>query len=487
MPTLRGELILDQEELNNSPSMSEQTKAQVAIWGTAPNRDLMATVSTSITPLLLDLATGSPYYYKKVRLMRKQPTIKLVRALSIAAMSAAKWSVTCTDRAPNGGKENIETLLSMQTELMDTGLRGIFDFGWQPFEKIWLFDKETMNLRIRKFKPLLQDMTQIMVEAKTGEFAGFKQYSNFIGTSNAIIFNQDVEGTYWYGEGTMQAVEFAYNRWMVTDESASRFDKKVSGAHWVIHYPEGRSSYGGTMMDNYSIANLLLNALQGSGSFVVPRTVLAQTTDLNSMAGEEAWLIELKESSGAAQMSFSQRMQYLDTQIVRAAEFPERSILEGQYGTKAEAGEHADFAIARMDFRNKRFMEQFNKQVVNPMLVVNYGEEYADSVKIEIAPIADDKKELLKTIYTGALSNPQLAAAEYSRIDMEAIRDSLQIPTLEMPEGAINPMTGQPEDSSQYANLHQMLANLNLPGDTAIGSATGAARPIGEQQQTGAM
>lgn len=481
MPSLIGpELRLDQEALNNPPSLLEQSRGQVSIWGLTPNREALGTVSNDILPLLTDPVVGSAAYYKKVRMMRKHPTVRLVRVLSIASMAAAKWSTTTTDQVEEGAEELIKSLLPMQTHIMSAGLRGMFDFGWAPFEKVWKYNSDTSNIELRKLKPLLQDQTQIMIEAKTGAFAGFKQFNTFLGVTNALLLSQDVEGTYWYGEGIMPAVEFAYNRWLITDESNVRYDKKVSGVHWVIHYPEGVSNYGGTKLDNFTIANRLLEAMQGSGSFAVPRTVLSQISDLNGALGNEsAWLIELKEAGGGAQMSFEARMRYLDNQIVRAAEFPERAILEGQYGTKADAESHADFAVARMDFRNKQLVEQLNEQLVNPMLRINFGEKAENTVKLEIAPIADDKKTLLKQIYIGALSNPQQSSLEYSKLDMQAVRDTLQIPTLQMHEEG--GMEGQ-QEGGQYAELHRMLANLNIDSDI-IGSDTGAAAPAAAQTQ----
>lgn len=493
MPSVKGPpLALDQEALNNPPSLLEQTRGQVSIWGLSPNREALGTVNQDILPLLVDPVVGSSHYYRKVRMMRKHPTVRLVRLLSIASMAAAPWSVTVTDKAPEGAKDLISTLLPMQSNIMSAGLRGKFDFGWAPFEKVWKFNKDTCNYELRKLKPLLQDQTQIMIESKNGDFAGFKQFhtgnTGFLGVSNALLLSQDVEGTYWYGEGTMPSVEFAYNRWLVTDESNVRYDKKVSGAHWIIHFPEGQSPYAGTVMDNFTIANKLMESLQGSGSFIVPRTVMSQVSDLNGALGaESAWLIELKEASGGAQMSFESRMRYLDNLIVRAGEFPERSILEGLYGTKADADSHADFAVARMDFRNREVIGQLNPQLVDQMLRMNYGEEAEGTVKLEVAPIADDAKVMMKQIYMSVLSNPQMSAGELAAIDLQAVRDTLKIPTLarvgmgdEMPQGA---------DNSQYSDLHRMLANLQIDSDV-IGSASGAASgQAGQQipQQTGVM
>ena len=86
----------------------------------------------------------------------------------------------------------------------------------------------------------------------------------------------------------------------------------------------------------------------------------------------------------------------------------------------------------------------------------------------------------MKQIYMSVLSNPQMSAGELASIDLQAVRDTLKIPTLarvgmgdEMPQGA---------DNSQYSDLHRMLANLQIDSDV-IGSASGAAS--GQTGQTG--
>ena len=61
----------------------------------------------------------------------------------------------------------------------------------------------------------------------------------------------------------------------------------------------------------------------------------------NSFAGSLMWWneIELLSDSGKGQQPFTDRQKYLDILKVRAFGFPERSILEGQFGTKADVGD----------------------------------------------------------------------------------------------------------------------------------------------------
>lgn len=454
------------------PSFFTQTRGQVSAWGNTVRNEGYGVRNPYLSPLLKNQFTGGSAWYRKIREMRKHPTIKLARALSVAVMADSPWSVEAEDDAPEGAKEFIEKqFMPWHDTLMDSTLRGTFDFGWQPWEKIFKFNTETMQIEIGKFKPLLQDQTDIVIKTDTGAYAGLKQYMVYLGVPNTLLISQDVEGTDYYGDGQMPAIEVAFNRWIVADESNVRFDKKISGAHWLVKYPIGSTPFNGTMTDNHTIALGMLRLLEGSGSIVVPNDMNAFVTDLNGKADQTPWDIQLITSDAGAQAGFGQRMTYLDSLLVRACEFPERSILEGQYGTKAEAEAHADFAVARMDWRNKQIVNQINWHAVNQLLALNFGQHAANTVKLKIAPIADDKITMLKQVYMAALSNPTFGTGELQKMDWQAIRDQVGVPTADVADLGTNGIGGPDYTGGTGINggsdpmLQQMLAHLNTPDD----------------------
>lgn len=457
-------LVLDQEAINSPASMQEQTRGQVAIfngpYGSLATLKTMYAARSGIVALGQNFRTANFYHQLKVRQMRKHPTIKLVRTLSCAGMAGAKWSVETTVDAHEDAKAIVSDLLPLQTNILSTALTGKFDWGWQPYEKIFYWDMKDERTKLRKLKPLLQDYTAIMVTADHGDFAGFKQFNKFLSLSNSLLLNQDVEASYLYGESTMSAIEPAYDRWLVTDASNVQYDRKISGAHWVVHYPEGKSIVNGVQEDNFLIAKCMLRDLEGSGSIAVPRQILAFTKDLETQSGEEAWKIEIL-SADSAQGSFSTRLQYLDTLMVRGGEFPERAILEGQYGTKAEAGEHADFAIARMDFRNKTLADQLNWHLANQLLRMNLGQEAENTAWISVAPIADDKKDLLKQVLLAALANPAVSGQQFAGIDMHGVREQLGIPAVDKEDEGDENLNNMLEMLQQQHDQEQMQQQID--------------------------
>lgn len=463
MPELHGnrDLILDQESINAPASTKEQTRAQLplltgltGVAGFSSMESALGGSETGIVGLGQNWYTSNYMYWQKVRRMRRHPTIKLTRVLSAASMSLAKWSVEADDDAPKEARDIISDLLPMQTHICSTAFFGLHDWGWQPYEKVMSFDTVRGRTKLRKLKPLLQDQTVIMVIAQNGAFAGFKQHNKYLSLSNSLLLNQDVEGTYHYGESTMASIEPAYDRWIVADAANVRYDRKVAGAHWVIHYPVGVSNLNGNPIptDNFQVAQELLRKLEASGSIAVPATVLAQTTDLNNVAGEEAWKVEIL-AAPSAQGDFQARLGYLDTLMVRGGEFPERAILEGQYGTKAEAGEHADFAIGRMDFRNKQIADSLNWHVSNQLLRMNCGQDAENKARLKVAPIADDARDTLKNVLTAALSSPASSTALFQSIDMQSILTQLEVPVHD----------ADSQDNNSY--LNNMLQTLQQPDE----------------------
>jgi hypothetical protein len=226
----------------------------------------------------------------------------------------------------------------------------------------------------------------------------------------------------------MAVAETAYDQWIACNEGAARYDKKLAGSHWVIHYPLGTSLVGGVETDNFTIAQTIISRLESSGAIAVPRTLAEFTADLNAQT-PDAWKIELINDSGG-QTAFNDRMKYLDALKARAFGMPERTVFEGQFGTKAEAEAHADLAIVFMEMRHSIICQQINQHVVNQLLRTNFGPDAEDSVYIQPAPIADLEKSYLQKLYDTILADPNGLMTEIGGIDMESLRDRLGIPVL---------------------------------------------------------
>jgi hypothetical protein len=369
--------------------------------------------------------------------MRKDPTIALARLMVRSPIIASSWTVERDDASLQPIADTISSqLIPLRFRFLEAASQGLIDFGWQAFEKVWTV-KDGVFV-IKKLKPLMQDITEVRVDINTGELIGL-----FNGTDedrveldlfDTLLLNINTECDYLYGASYMANAEKAYDSSINIMRSADIYDKKVAGAHWVIRFPDGGSSlYDGVETNNEVIARRLLEALESSGSFAIPHKIL-DTIEQLSGTSPQAWQIELIESSGSG-ANFEERLLRCDREKVRAFGVPERSILEGQFGTKAEADSHADFALLGIDLLNQSIVEQLNIQLVNQILRINYGDDMQNRVYLKAQPLSDTSISYLRQLYTQILSSPDGFITELAQLDVDAIRDRLQIPYVEVNNG----------------------------------------------------
>ncbi len=420
-------------------------------------------------------------FYAKARLIRRDPTVKLARWFAVAPLVGSSWSYECEDYAPEGAKDFIaEQMERVRLQLLTSSLYGCIDFGWQPYEILYEDTPEGF-WGFKSLKPLLQDITTILVMESTGDFVGLRQ-EPYVRINSAplhpidlfenecCVINLDVEGTNWYGEPILKSIESIYDEAQLIHKNARKYDAKVAGTHWVIYYPLGVSQYAGAEIDNGEIARKLLASIESVGGIAVPRSVVQVMDALNEkLAGSEStqWKVELLTDNGSGTTSFAERFRYLDTLKVRAFGFPERALLEGQFGTKAEAEAHADLAILNMEMRHKALVEQYNEKLVNLLLRLNYGPDAECSVYIQSAPLADRALAFLRDIYKLLMQNPQSGVEELMAMDRSAIRDRLGIPVMSMQDMYGDAATDQAM-LDEYGNpIMQPDADMQVVTDSA--------------------
>lgn len=408
---------------------NEQTVAQVLV-GAGPDGML--------PPKTLALGTSMSYdWWRKVRLMRRDPTIGFLRDMFSAPILSAEWSVSADHPKFDDAIEMIkESTLPFRDKFLEDAIRGLFDFGWQPFEVV-KEQHDDGTFYVTKYKGLLQDLSTIIVDYH-GRLVGVRNMSSYsfvnqwpvyLFRGDCLVLYRQAEGTNWYGEPLMRRVERPYDSWMECDDGARRFDNKVAGAHWVVYYPVGTTLYKGTQVDNAVIAQDILAALSASGKIAVPQIVSRAIDDLSRGLDPSTlgWRIELI-SANTQQSQFIDRAKYLDSLKSRGIGIPERATLEGQFGTKAEAEAHADFAIDNIEMFHRNILALLNQQTVNNLLELNKGPAYRDKVKVQASPLSDSKRAMIKNLYMQHFGSEGGSAEESDTLDWSAIRDQLDLP-----------------------------------------------------------
>ena len=408
---------------------------------------------------------------RKIRDMRRDSVISLIRTMLFAGVLSGEWSVETTEPDDNNMLDQVvldeiknfvkDQMENVRLHLLRTAVNGCFDFGWQGYEKVFELDTERLLFTLKKLKPLLQDLTTIVSDEADGSFNGFKNGEVKLMLEECLLLNFDVEGTMWEGQSQIELAEEYFDEKKISRMSATRYDKKMSGSQWVVKYPVGTTPIPGTdeSKPNHLIADDILDAIEGSGMIAIPQARSPLTTAENK--GQNAWEIELIDASGAV-VQFTERFNYHDKCIARVLGWPERSILEGQFGTKAEAEAHGDFVVTMIEYRHDGLVEQINWHLVNQLIRVNWGEQYENAAWLKAAKLNDNAKTFLRDLYWKILENPDGFMIEFDHLDIDSIAQSLGVP--------------RREDTTNVGNeLPQ-----NLPTDPAAAdgpSATDAGAP----------
>lgn len=364
--------------------------------------------------------------YSKLREIRKDPTVSLGRSFAVAPILTAGWAVEAEEGAKDEWVKFImEQILPLRVRFLEKAMFGGIDFGWAPFEVV--FGSDGKAIVIEKLKPLLQDITTILIDKNTGAFMGFEQSDDvFVFAPYALNIPFRYEGTDWYGSSLYENVERAYDSWVNASNGADRYDQKVAGARFVVYYPDGKSlDPDGVEVENAVLAQQILEQLEASGSLAVPRNILENLAELNKDIAEMLqWKIDVLEDKNARQPTFITRLKYLDTLKVRGLNVPERSIMEGTHGTLAEASAHIDLSLTNMDFLHFYVLEFLNATLVNTLLLWNFGKKAVRKVWITPNSLVDERRVYLQKVYLELLK----ADTDLETIDTDALKDKLHIP-----------------------------------------------------------
>ena len=415
-------------KLSDKPQMGEETGSQAVAMG----------LSTWVE--LPGLDDAPPGTYDTYRAMLTDPTIALARAVVMAPIVGNTWSVQSSEGTPEDRVKFIEDMLDpMISDIAEKTLLAL-DYGWVGFEKV--FDMSEGKIVLKRLKHLLHDITQINID-NNGKFQGFKQASVSLPVEKTLLFTCDRLGDNHYGRPRLENIRQTWSWWLQANDGAARYDRKIAGVMPVVHYPTGQSiDKDGIERDNYEIAQRLLDAIAAGHGIAVPN-LKAMDDD----ADGKTWAIELMEDKGSRQPGFIERLRYLDSLKFRGYLRPERSALEGQFGTKAEAQTHGDLGLLDGEKLQKDISRLINWYVVDQLLVLNFGEQARGSVWFIPNPLQDANVQFSRDLVKAMLATPDGREELKLYMDLEQTLELTKLPLLPEPLKPEKPKAGNPADS----------------------------------------
>lgn len=379
--------------------------------------------------------TPPPGIYSTYRRMRSNPTLALARLVATVPVRASEWSWEIEDGVSD---ERMEVVQGMLDPLYPTLLKDILyalDYGWQSFEKVW--EVKDNKLTLAKLKPLLPDISEILVDKSNGAFRGIKQDKVELDESKALLFTYDGEAGDLYGRSRHENVRAkAWQPWEDILARTGQYATKVASAIPLIRYPEGKSrDASGAEVDNFTISQRVMSNLGKLTGVTMPSNLSPWAEDL-ARSGVDieklwAWQISFIESQGQHGGDLTGMLRHFESLMMRGWLVPERAALEGQHGTKAESEVQQDIVIAGAEVLLDELIDAIQKQVVDQVLVLNWGEEARGTVKLKPSPLVDEKALLMRDMVKQVLTTPANVPLLLHTLDMDSMLDNAGLPKRE--------------------------------------------------------
>jgi len=386
----------------------------------------MRTFAQSLNPYNLLSVQLPPYALYRV--IRKDPTISLVRTLINAAVVSAPWTVERDDDVSDDQLKLIQDEMDQHRDvLVERAVLSGIDFGWQAWELVWnMSDGRTAQLD--KAKPLLQDITLLETDER-GTLASFVQRN--MGGQEIVLPAEDhlhiawrTEGSNWYGEPLLVNVAEVFQEWASVSAAALRFDLKIAGSQLIVRYPSNEPTTmdaNGVVRPTGEVAREIGDKLAAGGVAVIQSSAVAQ--ELSGLQDQSPdWSIDILDTKMTDPL-YVERLTYLDRLKVRAMGFPERAVLEAAAsGSRADSLTAAGFAIRNLEMMHRTICRELNHQLINKMLVLNYGPEAQNKIRLSPGPLLEAHRAELVELAT------EVVRLRPETVDIGNLLDAIDIP-----------------------------------------------------------
>lgn len=372
-----------------------------------------------------------PYYgslylgtYNTYRWMLNHPKIRHARSIVMSPIIDADWEVIKDESATQEMVDYVkDVILPLRNTFAEDAMR-FLDFGWAGFEPVW-GKSETYGYPLEWLKPLYPDLTTHLWDLK-GNFVGFSQG----GTENqmmvpykAALITYDRECQNSYGRSRLENIrETAWRGWLDCAQQLSSLGGKIAGVIGMMFGPTGtfkdsdgnRVSYRQNMVD---AINTMRNLGFAIFSQPTPANLLGSGTDPEKMAKvmdaiTKSIRVQWYDAGNhsAAIEGFLKKMQHDEELMFEGYMRSPRTGSESRHGSRADAQTHTETGILDSEYVAGRFDDQFNRNVLDPALMLNFGPKAKGLVKVNTPALQDSSGSNARTIMGLMIqSNPILA------------------------------------------------------------------------------
>lgn len=371
-----------------------------------------------------------PASYATYRRMRTNPTLAIGRVASQAPVKFLAARATYTGDDADRKKFVRETLAPMWRAFVRECCNYGVDYGFQAFEVVWQSKKVEGRLVLvpKMIKPLLADITKPVIDQATGEQTGLINHGKtetLLSGNQFAWFAHNAEAGNPMGCARLENCRQAWHAWESCFKKIGQYVTKVAGVIPMVEYPEGKTQdENGIQQDNFDLANAIMARLGSGHGVTMPNTLAAWAEEMVNRGVDtskmQAWKIKFLEA-GQHGGDLEKIIGYIDKGLLRGYIVPERAVMEGTHGTKADASSHGDLLVSMGSETAHEITECWNKYVVDPLVEANYGIDQVGSVRLAMPKTEGEDVETLVAVLKQLLNSPAGLESFMAAVDLDAM------------------------------------------------------------------
>lgn len=382
--------------------------------------------------------TAPPAGFHVWRAIRNNPTVNLGRVAALAPVKMAMGRATL--RAVDDGYADeakaiwpeLAMVFRRWVQHAATGL----DYGFAASEIVW-GPKRVGGMTLEwpvEIKPLAPEVTSPNVDAH-GRLEGLTNLGVRLGIEDVVWYSNEPEFGDPWGTSRAESVRQIWHAWNRALARLGQYAAKVAGVTPIVEFPEGKSGdENGTPQDNYDLACAIVSMLEQGSGVVMPNILANFYADLAANGvrlapGDlKAWNIRFLETASGHGADMVAILTQLDKFLVRGYCVPERAVLEGEHGTKADSEVHADITLQQGEDVAYAMGDTFDRAVIQQIAVRNWGADADGVVRLHVPTLQDEAARLARAVVRAVLTTPATLETYGRIVDLDAMIEQQGIP-----------------------------------------------------------
>lgn len=371
---------------------------------------------------------------REIEEIRSYPTVAYCIYIMTIIGDSSEWTVEADEDVPMEAVNLVQKFIKEnKTEVWRTGIEGWITHGYTAYEKVFRCEvnKEgNYRVTIERLKPLLPEYVLINMDADRG-FDGITvdlPRRVDLTPEKSLVLTNEKQGDDLRGRPILRSVKEGAAGARVSLEGMLHYEEKLAkGPKYKVTYPYGaEEDENGNLVRNVDKARNFVRDIENSCFALLPRR--KNINPSQSTSNQSDYDIEMFPQDSITG-NFINDLMYLDKLIVRAFGFPERSILEGLFGTKADAENGTDFLVLRVEYLVRSMVDQLNRFVIDQLMNVNYT---GLAGRVRINPGTIDKRDLkrISDVLNNVINSQYGQAVVLPTFDVDAMLDTVSIPRL---------------------------------------------------------